>query len=229
MADQLFKKRQGVKRIRKEAVRDIEPFRYLIVCEGEKTEPNYFIGIKKLINDKFGNKIVVEDIKVDRIVIDGTGRNTEDLVRYAIERRKCADIPYGHVWCVFDKDSFSDEQFNDAIQNCENNGLKAAWTNEAIELWFLLHFEYLNTNIGRKQYNNKLDEYFKSNSINGGKYEKNIKNIYEILDQYSDISNAIKYAKKLEKGWVKESSYAKMNPATTVYKLVEDLFEYLEK
>lgn len=58
LADQLFKKRQGKKQHRKEFIRDIAPFRYLIVCEGEKTEPFYFEGIKKLINEKYGYKLL---------------------------------------------------------------------------------------------------------------------------------------------------------------------------
>jgi RloB-like protein len=103
----------------------------------------------------------------ERIEIDGTGRNTEDLVRYAINKRKSAEIPYGHVWCVFDKDSFTDKQFNNAIQKSESNDLKAAWSNEAIELWFILHFEYLNAGISREQYITKLDEYFAVFGISG--------------------------------------------------------------
>lgn len=132
MADQIFKKRKGQRIKRKAAEKEIAPFRYLIVCEGEKTEPLYFKGIKDKINEKFGDKIRVKDISADRIVIDGTGRNTESLVNYALEKKRTAKIPYGHVWCVFDKDSFTDEQFNSAIQICETNSLGAAWTNEAL-------------------------------------------------------------------------------------------------
>lgn len=93
MVDQLFKKRKGQKRKRKEAIKEIEPYRYLIVCEGEKTEPNYFNGIRDEINSRYGNKIVVKNIKAERIEIYGTGRNTEDLVRYTIDKRKNSKIP----------------------------------------------------------------------------------------------------------------------------------------
>ena len=30
------------------------PANYLIVCEGKKTEPNYFNGLKRKINEKYG-------------------------------------------------------------------------------------------------------------------------------------------------------------------------------
>ena len=53
------------------------PANYLIVCEGKKTEPNYFNGLKKKINEKFGNKV---DVLIPNIEVKGTGRNTTDLV-----------------------------------------------------------------------------------------------------------------------------------------------------
>jgi hypothetical protein len=229
MADQLFKKRQGVKKQKKAANREIAPYRYLIVCEGSKTEPNYFEGIKKLINHKHGDKIRVSRINANRIEIDGTGRNTEDLVNYTIKKRRDATIPYGHVWCVFDRDSFTDHQFNNAILMCEHYNIGAAWSNEAVELWFLLHFEYLNTGITREAYKEKLDEYFEYFEINNKKYEKNIDNIYEILVKYGDMEQAIKYAKKLKKLYNKDVTPSNRKPATMVYELVEELFEYLER
>jgi len=227
MADQFFNKRKGQKKKREDAKRKIQPFRYLIVCEGEKTEPLYFEGVRKRINDKYGDKIRVEDIKAERIDIDGTGRNTEDLVRYTLERRQNAIIPYGHIWCVFDKDSFSDQQFNSAIQKCESNGLNVAWSNEAIELWFILHFEYLNTGITRQQYIEKLDYYFSHYSINEGKYEKNLENIFDVLIETGDINKAIKLAKKLDELYTCDKSPASRKPATKVYQLIEELLEYL--
>ena len=37
----------------------LSPANYLIVCEGKKTEPNYFNGLKKQINKEYGNKVDV--------------------------------------------------------------------------------------------------------------------------------------------------------------------------
>ncbi|MBM7560911.1 RloB family protein [Fusibacter tunisiensis] len=227
MADQIFKKRQGEKRKRKEATRQIQPYRYLIVCEGSKTEPNYFEGIREQIHKKYGRKVRVSKINAERIEIDGTGRNTEDLVKYAIRKRRDAEIPYGHVWCVFDRDSFTDQQFNNAIVCCKSNNIGAAWSNESIELWFLLHFEYLNTGISREQYVEKLNRYFELYNINQGKYEKNIPDIYKNLVKFGSLDNAIKNARKLTKMYNDEDTSANRNPSTMVYQLVEELFEYL--
>lgn len=158
----------------------------------------------------------------------GVGRNTKDLVKYALRKSRFAKNPYGSVWCVFDKDSFSNEQFNTAIMQCEDNGMKAAWSNESIELWFLLHFDYLDAGIDRKEYVAKLNHYFKKLSINDGKYEKNLDAIYRILVKYGNLPQAIRNAEKLEKVYKDTDTPSERKPSTKVYVLVEELFEYLD-
>ena len=36
---------------------------------------------------------------------------------------------------------------------------KVAWSNECIELWFLLHFQDVQVNIGRSEYLKRLEKY----------------------------------------------------------------------
>ena len=55
----------------------LAPPNYLIICEGKETEPNYFNGFKKQINEKFGDRISV----IPAIKVKGTGLNTEGLVK----------------------------------------------------------------------------------------------------------------------------------------------------
>lgn len=55
------------------------PANYLIVCEGKKTEPSYFRGLKKKINEKYGNKV---DVLIPDIEVKGTGMNTTSIVKY---------------------------------------------------------------------------------------------------------------------------------------------------
>ncbi|MCX7749858.1 MAG: RloB family protein [Clostridia bacterium] len=226
-SDDLFKKRTREKIKRKENNRIMAPSRYLIVCEGEKTEPNYFEGIKKRINREYsGNKISVAT-KVE-LNIHGTGRNTNDLVEFVKEMINKSPLGYGHVWIIYDKDDFSDDQFNSSIEQAESYGYNVGWSNEAIELWFVLHFEYLNSGIKRGKYCDKLTEYFESLGL--GKYEKNRTDIFEVLGKYGEVQKAIGWAKKLIKVHDEAcvSSPAKMLPATKVYKLVEELLEYIK-
>ena len=136
---------------RKENVRE-KLVRFLIVCEGTKTEPHYFEALIK-------NYIST----VREVTIEGEGRATVALVDRTLEikqelERKNA-MSFDRVWVVFDKDDFDD--FNDAIKKANKLGFHSAWTNEAFELWYYLHFEYLDTGIGRADYIKKLEEAFK--------------------------------------------------------------------
>jgi len=73
----------------------------------------------------------------------GEGMNTDSLVEYAIQLKREAEKnnnPYSWVWCVFDRDSFTSHQFNRAIKIAKNNQIKAAYSNEAFEIWYILHF-----------------------------------------------------------------------------------------
>ncbi|SNX53709.1 RloB family protein [Thermoanaerobacterium sp. RBIITD] len=223
--EELFKKRRRHRRERKENAKKRAPNRYLIVCEGKKTEPNYFEGIKRKINEQYSQSVRVEEqIEMD---IEGTGRNTNDLVSFTEYIINRSVMPYGHVWVIFDKDSFSDDQFNSAIEQAHSKGYQTGWSNEAIELWFLLHFEYLNAGITREQYCEKLTRYFKQFGI--GKYEKNMKDIFELLTQYGNVDQAIKWSEKLLKMHEEIGnmhSKAKMKPATTVFELVRELRQY---
>lgn len=216
-SDDLHKKRVRGRKVRKEAVRDLIPYRILIVCEGEKTEPGYFKTLKDLLEVKFRDLVDLKKVNLKELIeIDGSGKNTKSLVRHTLRLKAQASIPFGHVWYVFDKDSFTNEQFNSAIINAEKEDIEVAWSNEAIELWFLLHFEYISTGITRYQYIDKLNYIFKS--IGLGKYEKNMDGIYNILKEYGSQDFAIGNAKRLLKDGF---NYAGMKPATTVYKLIE--------
>lgn len=180
----------------------------LIVCEGESTEPNYF--------DQFE----VTNIKIET---RGMGCNTKKLVQYAIKASKTKY--YDQVWCVFDKDSFPDCNFNDAVQLAKNNNLKLAYSNESFELWYNLHFHYLDSQIGRAQYISKLNKEFKARQHLAfpNTYQKNNPNIYQLLKPFQNL--AIRNAKKLAKSYIDETtpSPALQSPVTYVYKLVEEL------
>lgn len=239
-SEELFKKQRGQHKKRKLENRDRAPFKYLIVSEGEKTETNYFKGIEKEINIKFKNSIQLKEVL--SLQIEGTGRNTNDLVKhvekyiFSIDKivNRSTD-QYGHIWVIFDKDDFSDGQFNSAIEQAISKGYNVGWSNESFELWFLLHFEYLSTNIGREEYCKKLTQYFKKlevakkYNVKENKYHKNIPEIYDILTEYGNVDNAIANSKKLLISHTEcgNDTYSKKAPANTVYLLVEELRNYL--
>lgn len=198
--DDLFKKarekRESRKSLNKNIIENI-----LILCEGEKTEPNYFNSIKR-------------KYRLSNVDIRGLGSNTDRIVETAIKNHK----DYSQVWCVFDRDSFSAQHFNRAFQIAEKyKNIHMAYSNEAFELWYLLHFNYYNTGIPRKRYFELLNE------LLGKKYKKNSPEIYDLICDKENV--AIKNAKRLLKSYT-EDNPEKNNPSTTVFKLVEALNKF---
>lgn len=183
----------------------------LIVCEGEKTEPNYF---KSITTTKY-----TDVMKVD---VEGEGRSTVSLVQKAIEIRNKSVKTYDRAWAVFDKDNFTD--FNEAISLAKKNNIQSAWSNESFELWYCLHLNYLNTGVPRSQYIDILEREIQKRTKNKGyKYKKNDPDMYSLLKQIGDENLAIMNAKKLEAFFEGDSNFENHNPCTMVYKLVEEL------
>ena len=203
---------------RKKNVRERQ-VRFLIVCEGTKTEPNYF---RALIRDNTSTVIDVE--------IWGEGQGASDLVDKAVKIKESLEkrnaMSFDRVWVVFDKDDRTD--FNKAIDKANKLGFKSAWSNESFELWFCLHFEYLNTPIGRSDYIKKLEGFFsKGKRDNNFKYKKGSSDIYELLKAYGNEDSAKAHAKNL-RALYDDDNYAEHNPCTMVDILVEEL-EHPEK
>lgn len=177
--------------------------RFLIVCEGAKTEPNYFKSFR----------VPKDVIQID---VEGVGENPSKLVESAKKLNTQED--YDRVWCVFDRDAWLPQDFNNAIQNAKNHGFQVAYSNEAFELWYVLHFEFLNTGIPRSDYCKKLTSHLHH------KYEKNSEKIYDELREKQ--ASAIKFSKKLLAQYDPQNP-VEDNPSTTVHLLVEELNNFL--
>ena len=207
-----------LKRIRQREERERRQYRtipvrkrILIVCEGEKTEPNYFGGFQRALP-----KGVVE------LEIIGTGDNTLNVVNKAIEERNeraNTNRAYDQTWAVFDKDSFSDQRFNEAVFLAEREKVGCAYSNEAFELWYLLHFEFYQNAASRTQYSDLLSKHLERS------YQKNDVEIFATLQQQGDVHQAIRWAEELSERYDHHSP-AQNNPVTHVFKLVEELLVY---
>lgn len=185
---------------RKVDIREIRQ-RFLIVCEGEETEPNYFMNFR-----------------VPKVVVDvkGLGINPSKIVDEAKKYRDKDE--YDQIWCVFDRDSWPERDFCYAIQSAEDAGFKTAYSNESFELWYILHFEFLNTAVSRSEYSQKLSR------LLGHKYLKNSDSIYDELLNKQHI--AIKNAQNLLNQY-SPCNPAKDNPSTTVHLLVQELNKFI--
>lgn len=221
-------RKPAVNRWKKKRVQDrleLRKYKYYIFCEGQRTEPNYFLGFKKQIehNPIYKNMVLIE--------IEPCQAETMRIIEMAEKYVKDNNIKEGQIWCVYDKDDFPSEHFNAVVQRAKSLNLNnpqiqyhTAWSNECIEFWFILHFAYYTSNNHRTEYVNFLNRKF--NEIGIGKYQKNMKDIFDILLNHGNPSSAIKYAKKIaEVGQNKTPS--ENAPGTMVHELVEELAKYL--
>jgi len=181
--------------------------RILIVCEGERTEPNYFMAIRRALPP---NVVILR--------IAGTGMNTISLIEEALRlnnENAITDFPYDQIWAVFDKDDFPSDDFDNAIDKCRKHGVKPAYSNQAFELWYILHFCDRQTAMRRNEYKGKLSQYL------GETYKKNDPDMYKKINTFGSESEAVRRASKLFCNALHPPSSA--NPCTTVFKLVEEL------
>lgn len=197
----------------------IHPEYHLIVTEGTDTEPAYFGTIKDIINKRYPEKIHLD--------VSGEGDNTISLFGRAKLLAGNNSNVYKHVWIVYDTDDFPADHIDRVLQLCVENSTEettfhAIWSNQCIELWFLLHFSFMQSDIHRTEYWPKLTEHLKQ--IGAGEYMKNRKDMYQILYPY--MNYAIGNAKRLNV--LNEGKLpSKAAPGTKVYELIEVLKPYL--
>lgn len=130
----------------------------LIVCEGSKTEPNYFEEIRQEF------RIPGAHVKV----ISGNGTAPLQVVNTALEAFK--EVPdYEQVFAVFDRDDH--QSYHDAITRAEANASKlknrekqrirfeAVASVPSFEVWFLLHFRAVTAWLHRDQVMQQLREH----------------------------------------------------------------------
>lgn len=145
----------------------IQPEYHLIVSEGTDTEPAYFEAIADIINSQYRKRIQLE--------VAGEGDNTINLFWKAKQRVLDNANGYRHVWVVYDTDDFPAEHIDRVVELCRENSTEdteyhAVWSNQCVELWYLLHFSYMQSDIYRTAYWPKLTDWL--TGIGAGTYEK---------------------------------------------------------
>lgn len=204
---------------RRDKPKKIQPEYHLIVTEGTDTEPAYFGAMKDIINSSYPDRI--------HLNVHGAGDNTLSLFQKAKQMASSSANGYKHVWIVYDTDDFPADHINKTAQLCidestEETTYHAIWSNQCIELWLLLHFSFMQSDLHRSSYWPKLTEILNSQGL--GEYEKNRTDMYQILYPYMDA--AIANAEKLDKINIGKLPSAAA-PGTKVYVLVEKLKPYL--
>lgn len=186
---------------------------FLIVTEG-KTEAQYFDHFRSTT----GPRIMSEDGSVSKI----------RLVEAAIDLRakvmgdKSYNSEVDETWVVFDRDidiqkPNDKETFNEALALAERNNINVAYSNDAFELWFLLHFQAVSGEMHRDVVCDKLKAHL-------GSYEHG-DDIFDKLDPL--YPEALKRAKQMLKS-AEGTNPVDANPSTTVHLLTEKLRENMD-
>ena len=193
---------------RRQGVREVKQS-FLIVCEGEKTEPDYFKAFR---------------MTAATVKAVGQAMNTMTLVSKAISIREADQKRkkvYDQCRVVFDKDDFPAKDFNQAIRFAEKNGFRVAYSNQAFEYWFLLHYNLYTGALHRSQYEDMLTK------LTGMPYSKSEGYgavMYNLLlsRQQQAINNAETVLAEISHG-----NPAEEESSTTVQSLVIELNKYL--
>jgi hypothetical protein len=219
-SDDLFKKRKA----RKNAAlarqkKDRATYqRFLIVCEGTKTEPYYLQELVSELGIRHHTvKIAPNDgVSPDRIVAHAVKLYGEDAL---------SGDSFDKVFCVFDRDTH--ETFDAAVQSINDlNGAKEPKVYEAItstpcfEYWLLLHFDFTDKPFhaaGKKSVADQVVSVLKTKA-GFAKYSKGNNGIYSLVKD--NTSKAITYAKRGRKNAEKTGQ---ISPLTNVDVLVAAL------
>ncbi|AWY42277.1 RloB domain-containing protein [Pseudomonas putida] len=182
--------------------------RYLIVCEGSKTEPNYF---RELRHDLRLKTATIE------ICGEECGSDPVSVYEYAVtvvEEEKGAK--YDQVFCVIDKDDH--KNLDEALEKIakQGDGFTAILSYPCFEYWLLLHFVLHRnafTKTGTKSIGAvALSELKKHDTT----YDKGTKGTWI---RYKDkLETALANSREIKK--ISDRS-GNLNPSTSIHELVQ--------
>lgn len=191
----------------------------LIVCEGEKTEPNYFEGL-----------IDYYKINTANVRIDGScGSSPLSVVNYAIalyrEEQQKGD-PYDRVYCVIDRDAHQD--FEAAIQKLKSQRPSGAFYSAvsvpSFEYWLLCHYVYSRAGFTAAGGKSSGDAVLRELRRYWPDYEKSCS------DTFKKLLDSLDFAKANAKRGLDEAARSgAYNPSSEVFELVDYLQSIMDK
>lgn len=190
---------------------------YLIVTDTEETETLYFNGLKESLDSEVRKKLVIK--VVDKV-------RTKELVSKCKEN--AALLPqYCTPWIVFDRDQV--ENFNEIIEEAQKSDIHVGWSNPCFEIWMYAYFGSMPKIEESWTCCSKFGELFKRRT--GHDYSKSDKQLYERLLQFGNEREALKIAQTKYEECIRNGKQKPldMNPCTTVYELVSEIRDKVEK
>lgn len=211
-------KRKGEPILTRQAPTRLERPVILIVCEGKNTEKSYF--------DQFR-------LTSAQLITLGKGYNTVTLVNEALRLSQIKT--YDQVWCVFDKDTFPANDFNNAIDIATANNFGVGYSNQAFEYWLILHFEdHQGAAIPRGSYDAKLNSYLNplGASYDGDGNKLVTPEFFELMEGKDPATGKIRRELATQRAKRNYALFNHASPATeesstTVFRLVDEIMKYV--
>lgn len=130
---------------------------FIIYCEDEVCEQIYLKYFESAAIKV--NPISCKRSKMDHVLHAITRCFEESRMEEGPDgpRLKAGDT---QVWCVFDRDSEEEPakrpagniSFDESIRTARARGLRVAWSNDAFELWVLLHFQDVDPSVEQNRH-----------------------------------------------------------------------------
>lgn len=185
----------------------------LIVCEGEKTEPNYFNGL-----------ISHYKLNSANVVIDGgsgsSPRSVFDTAKKLYKAEQKRGDQYDRVYCVFDKDTH--ETYNETLHRIAaqkpRDTFFHALSVPCFEYWLILHFKYTEAPYSSVGKNSCAQQALKKLQELNPDYKKGQKEIFKNLVDKLDFAT-----NNAEKALNAATRNRTDNPSTHVHELVDYL------
>lgn len=188
---------------RRPAFRDVRK-RFLVVCEGQVTEPDYVRDFARF----FRNPLVEIEISREQGVPLTLVRVARDLrEQAAANSTRDENLSYDEVWCVFDTDEHP--HIAEAKHMALQDEIELAISNPSFELWLLLHFR----DPPGAQHRDRIRELLKGFLPNYGKQ-------VDFREVQVGYSQAVNRASQLDELAERVGDPGR-NPTTGVYRLTE--------
>lgn len=221
-SEDLFKKRRSPKNSkdlkRRKAIKS--PLaKILIVCEGEKTEPKYFID---LVNH-------FELLTASVIDVTGEcGSSPMCVVRHATKQQKIMldrGAPYDEIYIVIDKDTHSD--YSSALDAISRRKPKGVWFTinsvPCFEYWLLLHYEYTTKAFESLPGNSSGNQVVKMLKKHIKDYEKGKDGVFKLALAALSTGDLNEVINKSKRSLNAAKSSDTDNPSTKIHELVDRL------
>lgn len=204
------KRSYGGKVQRPEPVRQATGHTFLIVVEGEATEPAYLGEVRSRLKRKAAAVVVQHGNHTDPV-----GIVCEAIKRRDEQAAKPNSEPYDQVWVVFDRETQNHPrrtQVPAALELAATNGIRVALSVPSFEFWLLLHFHFTTAAFDdcaavRKALKKFIKDYEKSD--------------LPLADLFDRIETAMKHAARCHGHW--KTAGGVRNPSTHVDELLRAL------